>query len=306
MLKKKISILLLVVIAVSVSAIVMSTTLNGSANTETTAITEEINSEALTLDSAQMAESFTAQTSEPRLIEYISKAEETVESIAAKYGVTVTTVTLSNNINKDTLLTDGQKLIFPSINGIVYKIKDGENLWDLASAYKINLDDLIAINDFDSPDKLKVGQQIILPSVESLNVEKKILAKATSSSTSVSRGGWPASGKITSKFGPRWGREHKGIDIAVSTGTSVKASMPGKVTFSGWEGGYGYLVKISHGNGLETYYGHNSKLIAKVGQTVDKGTVIAKSGSTGNSTGPHVHFEVRKNGDPVNPYQYLK
>jgi murein DD-endopeptidase MepM/ murein hydrolase activator NlpD len=82
--------------------------------------------------------------------------------------------------------------------------------------------------------------------------------------------------------------------------------MGGKVTFSGWEGSYGYLVKISHGNGLETYYAHNSKLLVKEGQTISAGQVIAKSGNTGNSTGPHIHFEVRKNGTPVNPKPYLR
>lgn len=117
--------------------------------------------------------------------------------------------------------------------------------------------------------------------------------------------GMPVYGMITSPFGSRWGSFHTGIDIGVRTGTRVKASESGTVIFSGWSGGYGYLVKISHDNGYTTYYAHNSRLYVKKGQSVSKGDVIAASGSTGNSTGPHVHFEIRKNGVPQNPTKYL-
>jgi murein DD-endopeptidase MepM/ murein hydrolase activator NlpD len=116
---------------------------------------------------------------------------------------------------------------------------------------------------------------------------------------------WPSRGALNSKFGARWGRQHTGIDIQASTGTPVHAADSGTVTFAGWSGSYGYLVRISHGNGLETYYAHNSKLQVSAGQAVSKGQVIALSGSTGRSTGPHIHFEVRKNGNPVNPLSYL-
>ncbi|WP_113671677.1 M23 family metallopeptidase [Vallitalea guaymasensis] len=115
----------------------------------------------------------------------------------------------------------------------------------------------------------------------------------------------PVYGRITSPFGRRWGSFHTGIDIGVPRGTKVKASESGTVIFSGWSGGYGYLVKIDHGEGYVTYYAHNSKLYVKKGQKVTKGQSIAASGSTGNSTGPHVHFEVRKNGVPQNPSNYL-
>ena len=117
---------------------------------------------------------------------------------------------------------------------------------------------------------------------------------------------------VTSEFGYRRDpftgerRGHTGMDLAVPTGTSVRAALPGTVTVSTYnQGGYGYYVMIDHGNGLSTLYGHNSQLLARVGQTVDAGDVIALSGSTGRSTGPHLHFEVRINGERTNPRSYL-
>ena len=122
---------------------------------------------------------------------------------------------------------------------------------------------------------------------------------------------WPVSGEITSPYGyrvhPIWGTTiyHSGIDIGVDEGTPVHAADGGVVVWSGWMGGYGYAVVIDHGNGLSTLYGHNSELAVDEGQSVAKGQVISYAGSTGNSTGPHVHFEVRVNGDPVDPMGYL-
>lgn len=122
---------------------------------------------------------------------------------------------------------------------------------------------------------------------------------------------WPVSGVITSGFGWRehsiFGRQifHSGIDIGVDEGTPVHAADSGTVVYSGWMDGYGYAVVIDHGNGISTLCAHNSDLAVSEGQSVSKGTVIAYAGSTGNATGPHVHFEVRVNGDPVNPLGYL-
>ena len=117
---------------------------------------------------------------------------------------------------------------------------------------------------------------------------------------------------VTSEFGYRRDpftgerRGHTGMDLAVPTGTSVRAALPGTVTVSTYnQGGYGYYVMIDHGSGLSTLYGHNSQLLARVGQTVEAGDVIALSGSTGRSTGPHLHFEVRINGERTNPRSYL-
>ena len=115
----------------------------------------------------------------------------------------------------------------------------------------------------------------------------------------------PATGTITSRFGTRWGRAHTGLDVAAATGTKIYAAASGTVTNASYSGGYGNLIIIDHGNGVETYYGHCSKIYAKVGDTVETGDLIGLVGSTGNSTGPHLHFEVRINGVAQNPQKYI-
>ena len=121
---------------------------------------------------------------------------------------------------------------------------------------------------------------------------------------------WPISGRINSYFGGRYifGRYsyHSGIDIAASYGASIRAADGGKVTFAGYKGSYGNLVVITHDNGTQTYYGHNSSLLVSAGQKVSKGQTIARAGSTGRSTGTHCHFEVRVRGSAVNPLNYLR
>lgn len=118
---------------------------------------------------------------------------------------------------------------------------------------------------------------------------------------------WPLAGGYTlsSGFKYRWGRLHAGIDLATSVGSDVLAADGGTVTFAGYSGAYGYLIKIDHQNGMETRYAHNSKLLVSAGDKVFQGQHIAESGNTGRSTGPHVHFEVRVNGEPKNPQNYL-
>lgn len=118
---------------------------------------------------------------------------------------------------------------------------------------------------------------------------------------------WPAAGKLTSKFGRRWGRMHKGIDIAGPVGTPIHAAADGTVVAAGWSsGGYGNLVEIRHNDGTTTRYGHNSRLSVSVGQTVRQGQQVAEMGSTGHSTGSHLHFEIRPGGTTaVNPMAYL-
>lgn len=116
---------------------------------------------------------------------------------------------------------------------------------------------------------------------------------------------WPVSGPITSPFGMRWGTLHPGIDIGVPTGTPIHAAAAGTVIYCGWMSGYGNLVMIDHGGDLATLYGHQSRIAVSCGESVTQGQVIGYSGCTGFCTGPHVHFEVRVNGSPVDPLGYL-
>ncbi len=238
---------------------------------------------------------------------YTVKPGDSLQIIANTYNVKVTTIAGSNNLSIDAALKEGQKLEFPSVDGVLYKIQNGETLSELALLNKIDMDKIVDINKLESPEKLKLGQKIIMPDVAKVTPvpTKKTLSRGGSLPTF--EGALPVIGRISSTFGPRWGKEHGGIDIAAPTGTDVYAFMGGKVTFSGWnDGGYGNLVIMDHGNGLQSYYAHNSKLLVKKGENISKGTQIADVGSTGRSTGPHSHFEVRKNGTPVNPYNYIK
>jgi murein DD-endopeptidase MepM/ murein hydrolase activator NlpD len=116
---------------------------------------------------------------------------------------------------------------------------------------------------------------------------------------------WPVSAEITSPFGWRWGRMHEGIDLGAAYGTPIEAVAAGTVIYAGWLGGYGNLTVIDHGGGLATAYGHQSRIDVSVGEQVAQGQVIGEVGSTGHSTGPHLHFEVRVNGQAVDPLGYL-
>jgi murein DD-endopeptidase MepM/ murein hydrolase activator NlpD len=186
-----------------------------------------------------------------------------------------------------------------------------------------NVRDALAANrdSLLSAQRLKAGalahaqetREEYLAEVQGLEAESAALgariqaAQSTSSTASPSAFGliWPVNGSVTSGFGLRWGRMHTGIDIAVPTGTPVHAAAAGTVVYAGWMSGYGFLVAIDHGGGLATAYAHNSSLLVTVGEQVAQGEVVSLSGSTGHSTGPHVHFEVRVNGIPVDPLQYL-
>lgn len=149
---------------------------------------------------------------------------------------------------------------------------------------------------------------------QSKEIEKKIIELQSSSKYIGGVLLWPSPGyyKITSPFGYRnhpilkKKKLHTGIDIAVPKNSDIVAANSGKVIYSGYYGGYGYAVIIDHGGKISTLYAHNNKLLVKVGDEVEKGKVISKSGSTGLSTGPHLHFEVRENGSPVDPMKYLK
>jgi murein DD-endopeptidase MepM/ murein hydrolase activator NlpD len=166
---------------------------------------------------------------------------------------------------------------------------------------KISLDKLTAAERADA-------EEIDALQAVSADLAAKIrAAQAHSSVQHVSGAGfiWPVNAPITSPFGWRWGRMHEGIDLGAAYGSPIAAAASGVVIYAGWEGGYGNLTVIDHGGGLATAYGHQSRIAVSVGQSVAQGEIIGYVGSTGHSTGPHLHFEVRVNGQAVDPLGYL-
>ena len=152
---------------------------------------------------------------------------------------------------------------------------------------------------------VKTNTSVTTRSSEKISTSTKISNAAPNLGVNLAQ---PVSGKLTSRYGEKSSirsSAHTGLDIANSTGTPIKAAASGTVVFAGTKGSYGRMVIISHGNGIQTYYGHCSSLDVSVGQTVSQGQVIAKMGSTGNSTRSHLHLEIRVNGSSVNPQKYL-
>jgi len=249
-----------------------------------------------------------------RMIEHKVAKGESLSAIAQRYLVSVDTIMWSNSLSNPNKLKIGQTLKFPSISGVVHLVTRGESIWTIAKKYGISRDEIVRANQLDEPDKLKLKQALVIPGAKPLPVRNIPVAVAsrgtTSSRSSGSSSGdgliWPLSGRITSRFGLRWGRMHNGVDIAVPIGTPVKAAADGCVIFAGWRSGYGRLVILDHGAGVHTYYGHNSSFAADIGDAVARGDRIALSGNSGVSTGPHLHFEVRVNGRARNPLDYLK
>ena len=227
----------------------------------------------------------------------LAKLEESSETTYKLYAVTI----------------DGEE------KAILSSLEEAEKIVDeMTLKYEDDIELNIGITDKITTDKkdentIKVAKTNINKEIENKveEIEKEIEKQKEIESHTV-QGVYlevtPLSGIITSRFGNRESIRtsgHTGLDIAAPAGTPIKAAADGKVIFSGYSGGYGYVVKLDNGNGVETYYGHCSKLYVSTGEKVEAGDVIAAVGSTGNSTGNHLHFEVRVNGNEVNPQNYL-
>ena len=204
--------------------------------------------------------------------------------------------------------------------GVYHTVQKGQTLHFIARAYNVNIDRLKRINGVYDPSRLQIGTRLWIPGARQvLNIDSKInkqaLAKnkkkrkrALNKSIKAIKGFliWPVKGQLTSRFGNRSGRHHDGIDIGARRGTSIVAAAEGKVMFAGWgPTGYGLMIIIKHKNVLTTVYAHNSHIHVYKNQMVKKGQKIASVGSTGRSTGPHLHFEVRNDSLPMNPLNYL-
>ncbi len=269
---------------------------------------------------------------EGKINEFVNKEEEaklyTTIKDMPEYKLTL--VDKSEKTNEEAILAKLEensettyKLYAVTINGkektILANLDEAEKLVDeMTEKYEDKIDLKIGITDVITTDKkdedtVKVAKKTVKKSIETaIEKKEKEEAEKREKESHTVQGVYlqvtPVSGIITSRFGNRESIRssgHTGLDIAAPYGTSIKAAASGTVTFAGYSGGYGYVVKMSHGNGVETYYGHCSKLYVSAGQKIDAGDVIAAVGSTGNSTGNHLHFEVRVNGSEVNPQNYL-
>ena len=167
------------------------------------------------------------------------------------------------------------------------------------------MDAIVEANELRSGDLVQPGQRLVIPG-GAIDIPRRITSPTRGSVVSIAQSFvWPARGALSSRFGWRWQHHHNGIDIAAPYGTQIYAARAGRVTFSGWYQGYGRAVIIDHGDGVSTVYGHASKLLVRAGEMVRAGQPIALVGSTGIATGPHLHFEIRVNGRPLNPLKYL-
>ena len=237
---------------------------------------------------------------------YKVQSGDTIGGIARKFKLSnVSTLISVNDISNVRQLAAGQKLKIPSIDGIIYTVKGGDSINSIVEKNKISLKQLLDVNDL-STEVLHAGQQLFLPGA---SLDQKTLKTAMGD-----RFIMPISARFrwSSPYG--WREDpiahvksfHTGTDMACPTGTPILASMSGKVITTGINRVYGNYVIIDHGNGYQTLYAHMSKIIASKGQWVSQGTRIGLVGSTGYSTGPHLHFTVYKNGKMVNPMSVLK
>ena len=198
--------------------------------------------------------------------------------------------------------------------GVYHTVQKGQTLYQIATIYDLNVEVLRRANHIGDPKKIRTGTQLWIPgarrvlSVPATDKPRRATKKRSLPNVKPRKGFlvWPTKGTLTSHFGMRNGRKHEGVDIAAPKGTPIHAAAGGEVVFSGWgPTGYGKMVIIKHQHHLTTLYAHNSKLIARKGSRVTQGQKISLMGSTGRSTGPHLHFEVRDDTQPKDPIKYL-
>jgi murein DD-endopeptidase MepM/ murein hydrolase activator NlpD len=220
---------------------------------------------------------------------------ENLSLVAVRHGTTATAIARANGLTNPHFIRVGQRLTIPGTGGenLTHRVRSGDTLWDLSRRFGVSAEAIAQANGLRNPAHVRIGQVLIIPRGEATPAIGVQFI-------------WPVAGRISSPFGPRWGRLHTGLDIAAPTGTPIRAAADGVVTTSRWLAGYGRTVILRHEDRTLTLYAHASKLLVRPGQTVKQGQVIARVGSTGNSTGPHLHFEVIVHGRPRDPMAYLR
>lgn len=249
---------------------------------------------------------------------YRAKSGDNLWSIAKKNNLDFYTILSVNGLEKSNKISVGQKLKIPNQRGIIHTLRKGETLEDISLKYNVNIRKVIRVNQILDPNDIESGMELFVPDAKITNEFTKELLEKSGVYVGA-RGGsafyfvFPCrQAKSTSGFGyrrdPFTGRRafHAGVDITPGYGSAVYASMNGVVTYSGWMGGYGKLVVVTHSNGYSTRYGHLSRITVKKGTRVNQGQRIGSVGSTGRSTGPHLHFEIRKDNKALNPKKFIK
>jgi murein DD-endopeptidase MepM/ murein hydrolase activator NlpD len=260
----------------------------------------------------RLAQPHTIIPDRPRLdiVTYTVQAGDTVQSIANLYGLQPTTIMWANSAIEDApdLLRIGQEAVILPIDGAYHKVAEGDTLESIAEDYKVEAEAIATCeyNNLEPPTyPVKKGTWLIIPGGEKPYVPKVVTAYTGSipeGARGTGRFQWPVLGRITQGY---W-YGHRAIDIGAPSGSALLAADGGFVSFAGWtDVGYGYLIVIDHANGFATYYAHLSNMYVFEGQAVKRGQVIGAVGSTGWSTGPHLHFEVRYYGIQQNPRAYL-
>jgi murein DD-endopeptidase MepM/ murein hydrolase activator NlpD len=250
-----------------------------------------------------------------QVLKYTVQPGDTISEIADKFGISTDTVRWENNLLTADAIKPGQTLGILPVSGVRVKVSRGETIYSIAKKYSANPQAIVdfPFNNFSDNEtfSLDVGQDLIVPDGKKPNEipwsPTLYVAQSTPNAGSVSAVGsfiWPIGGSITQRFS--W--YHTGLDIAAPFGTPILAADAGTVMVAGWpdNSGYGNRVVIDHHNGYQTWYGHMSKVLVSAGQTVNRGDRIGLEGSTGRSTGPHCHFEIRKGGVRLNPLSFLK
>lgn len=245
-------------------------------------------------------------------IKYVVKKGDTLYDIANKFDTTVEDIKKSNNIAGD-VIRPGDTLFIPNTgrgggdedritSNIIHEVQRGDALLSIARKYGVDVQTIKDANNLTS-NNIVIGENLVIPFQERDNRSQFSLREGVFI--------WPLQGNISSYFG--WRSDpvngsndfHRGLDISVPVGTEIRSASSGKVVKSGWMSGFGKTIIIDHGEGIETLYAHNSSILVSVGQKVNTGQIIARAGSTGKSTGSHLHFGVLDNDEPVDPMQYL-
>jgi len=247
--------------------------------------------------------------------EYTVQSGDTVASIAQKFGVSEDTIRWQNNLKSKNSIKEGQVLQILPVTGVSHKVVKGDTVYSIAKKYDSSAQSIVDFpyNTFtnDETFELAIGQTVVVP--DGVMPEEvlwspvaRVKQLTPDAGTVVASGNfvWPASGTITQRFA--W--YHKGVDIANPSAPSVLAADSGTVMVAGWpdNSGYGNRVIINHGNGYVTLYAHLQSIYVVAGQTVARGAAVGKMGSTGRSTGTHLHFEVILNGTYLNPLNVLR